>query len=820
MFCKFCGKQNSDDAVFCVSCGKAIGTATKPSEASPTPKADTSTATAAKPAKAKATKKSKSTLKIAVIAIAATLAVSALTVAACIFVIRPILDSKNATASIEDDDKTNADGTDNISAETSIIDEEIQSVEAEYNGSIPEAYERPQLIKMLNSLTEEDFLNPSVQTLIPNADLSNVVNLDQFYIQDNVKAMLGQNGFVVHHSGMEEFFGLYEGNRYVYTPNFVTVDSLMHTYHLYFQYLLKTTEKEKLADTLVTLSTDMLTASQKQYEELKGTQWETAALRNVAFFGVGNRLLNTSAQIPAYASDLVNKELSLISDASAIELSPIFVDVYEDYSQYIPRGYYEGDPTLEAYFKAMMWYGRMSFEQKDEDSNRAALLMSIAMEEFYSEWESIYAITSFFAGASDDLGYCEYMPVAKVAFNDDLSLRNLIDSEKSYEAYSKMIRMLHAPQINSIPIEDGESNVIPCFRFMGQRFTIDEAIMQQLVYQNVGVNSANEKRMMPTVMDVAASLGSEEAENILRENGDFEYNGYAENLAKMQDKYQNAPENVWNASLYSKWLSTLTPLLEKKGEGYPFFMQNTQWERKEIETFSASYAELKHDTILYSKQMMVEMGDGEIPVYDDRGYVEPQPLVYSRFVELAKGTRDGLEEYGLLPDSAREELNLLVELAEKLLTISEKELAGQSLTAEEYDLIRCYGGSLEHFWKVATIGMTGDPYPTTQIYPCLSIADIATNPDSGTALEVGTGGADEICVIVPVEGQLRLAYGVVYSYYEFEWNAADRLTDTRWRQMSGFELYDDGYYHNYEKPAQPEWTQSFRVHSEYDDYKY
>ena len=45
------------------------------------------------------------------------------------------------------------------------------------------------------------------------------------------------------------------------------------------------------------------------------------------------------------------------------------------------------------------------------------------------------------------------------------------------------------PQINSIPIEDGEENVIPGFRFMGQRFSIDAMVMQKLIYSNVQSNS-------------------------------------------------------------------------------------------------------------------------------------------------------------------------------------------------------------------------------------------------------------------------------------------------------------------------------------------
>ena len=46
----------------------------------------------------------------------------------------------------------------------------------------------------------------------------------------------------------------------------------------------------------------------------------------------------------------------------------------------------------------------------------------------------------------------------------------------------------------------------------------------------------------------------------------------------------------------------------------------------------------------------------------------------------------------------RENLTRLASLARNLETISRKELQNESLTDAEYDLIREYGGTLEHFW--------------------------------------------------------------------------------------------------------------------------
>ena len=61
-----------------------------------------------------------------------------------------------------------------------------------------------------------------------------------------------------------------------------------------------------------------------------------------------------------------------------------------------------------------MWYGRIHFQQNEEDLDRSALLMTKALAddgEAVSLWGAIYSVSSFFAGASDDSGVCEYAPL-------------------------------------------------------------------------------------------------------------------------------------------------------------------------------------------------------------------------------------------------------------------------------------------------------------------------------------------------------------------------------------------------------------------------
>ena len=674
--------------------------------------------------------------------------------------------------------------------------------------------QRPRLISTTADSSEN--ISPAADSYTLEKDLSNVDNLWQFYLDDKMTELLEKNGFVVREEAGREFFFLFERNRYNMIPNFVTVDSLMHTYHVYFAYLLKNIEKEYLADQVRQLGIKMLEDSKEQYVQLKGSEWESAAVRNVAFFTVGAKLLDDTVQIEDYVSDIVESELSRIETAQGIMISAI-TDDEEDYSQYKPRGYYEGDSDLEAYFKAMMWYGRMHFKQETEDLDRSALLITKALDsdsEAYELWQSVYSVTSFFAGASDDNGVCEYAPLIRAAYGENAKVTDLIGNGDAFLDYRTNTAALPVPQINSIPIEDGEENVIPGFRFMGQRFSIDAMVMQKLIYSNVQSNSAGEKRMLPDVLDVPAALGSDVALNLLKEAGVEDYPGYMENMEKLRGGINEADDSLWNASLYASWIHTLRPLLEKKGEGYPIFMQNEEWAKKNLECFAGSYTELKHDTVLYSKQVMAEMGGGMEEEPDDRGYVEPEPVVYERFASLAEQTAQGLKKYQMLSDADEDNLVKLEELALRLQTISNKELQNETLTDEEYDLIRTYGGNIEHFWYDAMRANANYDNIFSEEYPAALVVDIATDPN-GSVLEAATGDPSQIIVAVQVDGKIKLASGSVYTFYQFEQPLNDRLTDTQWRVMMGIEANDDMEYQKTTDIKQPAWTDSYRYHYEW-----
>ena len=98
---------------------------------------------------------------------------------------------------------------------------------------------------------------PQIPLYEINENLDNVLYTNIIEGPDEAKEYLAQYGFVVTDGWYDEYFSLYENNRYEYIPSFITTDSVLHTYHLYFNFLLKSLEENELYDLAYELSKSM-----------------------------------------------------------------------------------------------------------------------------------------------------------------------------------------------------------------------------------------------------------------------------------------------------------------------------------------------------------------------------------------------------------------------------------------------------------------------------------------------------------------------------------------------------------------------------------
>jgi hypothetical protein len=648
-------------------------------------------------------------------------------------------------------------------------------------------------------------------------DLGQVEGMDNVELSDAQRALLSQNGFAVSTpvpGEFREFYQIYEGGRYMDMPIFITTDSVYHVYHLLFDKMLRDLETGYFVADLKSLSSTMLAAASAQYQSLQGSSLAEPALRNAAYFGVADRLLGLSDAIPPEAQSLVDAELALINAANGAAVSPIWdrpdlpadEKLIEDYSQYIPRGHYTRSEDLKMYFKAMMWYGRLTFRLNDDFETRRALLLVQALRSAAASdgtsavtlWEAIYEPTVFIVGKADDLGYLEYGALSDQIFGPNPDPSQFAD-ETLFAQFKQATESLPPPQINSMWVwiwQDTEQ-VTKGFRFMGQRFTLDEYVFGQLIWRKVG--TLDNPRGLPKGLDFFAAMGSDEAYSILQDMGEYQYMNYETQMTKVQGEIAALETDSWTQNLYWSWLYSFQPLIAPKGQAYPPFMQTQAWTRKDLQTALGSWTELKHDTILYAKQVMAEMGGGGPPA-PPHGYVEPNPEAYARLLALAQMTYDGLQSRGLLSDLTKTNLENLISELQFLQDISQRELAGAPISDDEYWQIQYWGGTLEQF-TLAAADTTEDFARDLSDQKAALVADVATGTNdlmTLVVLEEADGQPTPIYVVLP-DSPVRIALGAVYSYYEFTVQPSDRMTDEQWQAQ-----VEAGT-----NPPQPDWTQMF-----------
>lgn len=279
-----------------------------------------------------------------------------------------------------------------------------------------------------------------------------------------------------------------------------------------------------------------------------------------------------------------------------------------------------------------------------------------------------------------------------------------------------------------------------------------------------------------------ALLGSREALKILIEQDDTDYRHFWRRFGELKDEFDSLSVADWNTNLYWSWLYTLKALLGEALEGYPNFMRTQAWQRSQLNTALASWTQLRHDTILYTKQSYGTTRGSTIPP----GYIEPIPIFWGRLLALMRMTSQGLDDLNVMTLEDRQRFAVLEEMLQQILDIVARQLNNEPLSSEDHAFIKALP---KRFDSIIT-GTEDISLKTTLV------ADVHTHTVEETVVEEATGKVDLILVACPnPDGSVFLAAGPVFSYYEFKHPMNDRLTDEAWR-----ELLDSP-----EKPDRPKW---------------
>ncbi len=331
------------------------------------------------------------------------------------------------------------------------------------------------------------------------------------------------------------------------------------------------------------------------------------------------------------------------------------------------------------------------------------------------------------------------------------------------------------------------------FAFFGQRYVVDSHVFSNVVYDRVQGGSV--KRMMPDPLDVAfAALQNDQAGMLL--GPQLQKWGYAPDLHAMRILVDAHGDDYWKDNLYNLWLGSLRTLsptddvASPATVGLPTVTGTEPWGRRLLNTQLASWAELRHDTILYAKQSYTGGASCEFP----DAYVDPYPQFFDSMATFAGHGRDlveGLDFGGAtwLKESTTKYFDNLLSVSQKLGSMAEHERTGTPFDADQMAFINeavvvqegCGDPtgidgwySKLFFWNESSVSF--DP----------TIADVHTQPtdetgnEVGRVLHVGTGHARLLVVTTETCVGPRAYVGLASSYFEKITEDWERLNDIEW----------------------------------------
>ena len=647
---------------------------------------------------------------------------------------------------------------------------------------------------------EEDFINRlktrESQLLATNfKPQSGIVNIDNiinpYQLEDfptPLREHLQNYGFGIVESGHEQIFHIYETNDYTMFPNFVTTDLYLQLFHLFLDTSIRKVEEGQLSKTIADLSKAMHGKMSAIAKSTKNAKMRDAAEWNATYFAIAYRLITGEPlNIPAKYREMAAEEIDNCNNTeNSLSNFLEYFEVNFAYSLFRPRGHYTRSEICQRYFRAMMWLQTVPFgTDKDHQLQRAAVIAEAISSDakLKNAYNSVSEPITYLMGAPDNI---TILQVADIMRQQGVSALQLMTSGKALDKFRKKVDEVAEKQTRIRPkFERTSHNKI---NFMPQRYQPDGEVLQEMADCE---SQPVTKRDVPMGLDVMAALGSTAAERILIDElqQDKQWEKFVPNLNNMKKRMS---EIDWKACITNQWLDALNALNTQDDPRVPYFMKTAQWKKKDLNASLASWAELKHDAILYAKQpFAAECGDGSLPAPVVKGYVEPNISFWQKALTLLDDTKRVMNKYKMLNEELTTIIDGMREELQFLLNVSKKELSGQKVTNEEYDHIRYIGSSFEYL----SLQMIKEPDSYLSAWSDVQgtdkqialVADVYTangenNPQKSIQYEA-VGLANQIYVVVEIDGLLRLMRGGVFSYREFKRPIDEqRLTDEEWQE--------------------------------------
>lgn len=580
-------------------------------------------------------------------------------------------------------------------------------------------------------------------------------------------------------------------------PVYVTADSILHAWHRSFGKLLEASERHLLSEALRRVLDKATTHLESD---------DTEAGRDALFYAsVARALLGPGWKAPASVRPLVEGYLEVVSSQQMVKVAFLGQPTWIDFGQFQPRGHYTRSPELSSYFQAMKWLGGVDLVLHDaveprprEEAAARTLARAFAESGATAEYELIDRFYAGFVGQGNALSpkallaLCEQAGLPACA-GDAAAMASLY-AQQPAPAYSSRVFAGATPPV--------------AMRFFPQRFAYDAWVTSQTTTPRLEGSEGPGGRAMAMAEDVAYALGNPRAlaymEDDMLEPRREHLPGTLEALRLTMDEVQ---PSALEDTAYTHWLEALRALGQPHlDESLPEVLRTAAWQDRKLEAVLASWAELRHDTVL-----MVEQSVGGQACQYPHGYVEPVPGLYRSLARSAAALAPLYEDLDVLPTGTTfvslfktvpEYLSYFQETMERLAVMAEKELAGEPLDAGDLAFLNQtvdrhaddpYFGSRQYdgwyprlFWQLMTwsadqVTAIDEDHPSGVADPV--VIDVHTDAEKGQVLEVGVGYPGLMVVALDVGDGAVLYGGPVSSFYAFHQPAESRMTDEVWSDM-------------------------------------
>ncbi len=692
------------------------------------------------------------------------------------------------------------------------------------------------IVAAANDMTLAQFLAlhtppDAVQPITPPSDPLLAKNLDlvdqKLALTAEEKAKIHANGFVVsdrlqHDTMAEALLDVFQKD----LPVVVTTDAILQALHASYDDILKILEQFGL----IGIIDDTLAKAQAALPALVvGTAPDAILAKQDAdlYLTVARSLL-AGKTLPSLTGAVVDAQVAeLLADVAAeqmVDLQLFGSSRTLDFSQFTPRGHYAGVPALEQYFRALMWLGRTDLRFAEQDAGGAwqfrprQLMLALVLQQAVQASGAAPGLQT-----ADDLlalliGPVDYITVAGVQkLAADHTWTTASDAAALTPAQAEALvgqltggqygtQQIASQVLEVDPTTSTPTPLPPAFALLGQRFIIDSYVFSNVTFDRVIHAGQKVERVLPNPLDVLFALGNDQVLPLLQPDFDkFPYWGALNTVRWLVDQHD---ATFWQANLYNVWLDSLRQLNPPTTAAkFPFALRTPAWRDKTANTQLGSWAQLRHDTLLYSKQSYT----GGVTCAHPGAYVEPYPQFFARMKLLGALAVQVLGNTAVADAGVKANITKFFtnwqDVMTKLQTAAEHELAGLGTDAADQTFLKSVISQgnicgMPYTGWYTTLFFNADAVATWKP----TIADVHTNPNQGPlpgpdVLHVATGHVSQLILTIDTCTGAETFVGPTFRYHEVDVHAIQRLTDADWAAQ-----LKDG-----SAPPPPVWTQSFRA---------